>query len=447
MRLTDWWPSPVHVVLLALALFGLAPRALAVPSFAAQTGQPCNACHVGGFGPQLTAFGRNFKLRGYTTRAVRFNVPLAAFATASYVRTQKAQPAPPAPSFGANDNLAIDQISLFVAGGVGSHFGAFIQNTYDGVAKAFHWDNLDARAVTTGKIRGANAVFGLSLNNNPTVQDAFNTLPAWGFPYTSSSLPPHPAAGPLIGNLAQTTLGLTGYTWINQEIYGEFGGYRSLGAGFLTHAGVDPFTPGKIDGVAPYGRIAYQKNYGERNFEVGAFWMHADLFPGRDETTGSTDHYTDVGADASYQYFAANGDVFTLNGLYTYERQRLDASRALGLASNPGDDLQQARLDASYYWRNKIGATVQLFDTWGSRDDLLYAGDRALRPDSSGLTLQLDATPYGDGRSPLGRRFNLRVGAQYTAYFQFNGAARNFDGSGRNASDNNTFRVFSWIYY
>jgi len=39
------------------------------------------------------------------------------------------------------------------------------------------------------------------------------------------------------------------------------------------------------------------------------------------------------------------------------------------------------------------------------------------------------------------------VGAQYTAYFQFNGAARNFDGSGRNASDNNTFRVFSWIYY
>src|SRR5665213_805340 len=102
MRLADWWPSRLRIVLLAVALFGLAPRALAVPSFAAQTGQPCNACHVGGFGPQLTAFGRNFKLRGYTTRAVKFNVPLAAFATASYVRTQKAQPASPAPSFGAN---------------------------------------------------------------------------------------------------------------------------------------------------------------------------------------------------------------------------------------------------------------------------------------------------------------------------------------------------------
>ncbi len=40
--------------------------AQAVPSFALQTGQPCTSCHIGAFGPQLTAFGRAFKIGGYT---------------------------------------------------------------------------------------------------------------------------------------------------------------------------------------------------------------------------------------------------------------------------------------------------------------------------------------------------------------------------------------------
>ena len=46
------------------ALLALPSPAEAVPSFAAQTGQPCAACHVGSFGPQLTGFGRDFKLYG-----------------------------------------------------------------------------------------------------------------------------------------------------------------------------------------------------------------------------------------------------------------------------------------------------------------------------------------------------------------------------------------------
>jgi hypothetical protein len=435
-------------VSLALAILGLsATGATAVPSFAAQTGQPCNVCHVGGLGPQLTPFGRNFKMRGFTARTVSFNVPLAAFATASYVRTAKDQPPPPVRGFAVNDNLAVDQVSLFVAGGVGSHLGAFIQNTYDGVARAFHWDNVDVRAVTTASAKGADMVFGLDVNNNPTVQDPFNTLQAWGFPYTTSSLAPQPGAAPLIGALAQNTLGLSAYAWVNARLYAEFGLYRSLGAGFLTHVGIDPSNPGKIRGQAPYARLAYQKVDGGRNFEVGAFWLNTNLFPGRDETTGLTDGYDDLGFDASYQYFAANKDVFTVNGRYTYERQRPDASRVLGLAANPTDTLQDVRADASYYWRNKIGFTAQLFRTWGSPDDLIYAGDRVPRPDTSGLTLQLDGTPYGAGDSPLGKRFNLRLGMQYTHYFEFDGDRRNFDGFGRNAADNDTLRVFAWVYY
>ncbi len=434
--------------LLALALVGLTVTdARAVPSFAVQTGQPCSACHVGGFGPQLTPFGREFKMNGYTLRTNAFNVPVSAMAVASYVRTLKDQSSPPAPHYGVNDNFSIDQVGLFVAGGLGSHLGAFIQTTYDGVARAFHWDNLDVRAVTTSKLAGHDMVLGLSLNNAPTVQDAFNTLPAWGYPYTTSSLAPSPAAAPLIGSLAQDTLGVTAYAWINSQFYIEAGGYRSPNAALLIRLGVDPTDPGSIDGVAPYARVAYQKNYGDRNFEVGAFAMRANLYPGADESTGLSDHYSDLGVDASYQLFAKSKDVFTVNGRYTYERQRLDASQALGLASNSRVGLQDLRADASYYWRNEIGLTVGAFDTWGPADELLYAGNRTFKPASSGLLLQLDGTPFGGGGSPLGPRFNIRVGIQYTDYLTFDGSGRNYDGLGRNAADNNTLRVFSWIAY
>jgi hypothetical protein len=242
-------------------------------------------------------------------------------------------------------------------------------------------------------------------------------------------------------------LGVTAYTWIDSQIYAEFGGYQSPNARLLTRLGVDPTDPGNIQGVAPYGRVAYQKNLGDRNFSVGAFWLHANLYPGHVETTGFTDHYTDLGLDASYQHFAANKDVFTVNGRYTYESERPDASRALGLASNDLDTLEDFRVDASYYWRNKIGLSAQVFDTWGSSDALLYSGNNTPRPDSSGVLLQLDETPWGAGDSPFGPQFNLRVGVQYTAYFRFDGATTNFDGFGRNASDNDTLRVFAWVYY
>jgi hypothetical protein len=450
-----WWTNPARLLrhflqaaALALAVISFsATAANAVPAFAVQTGRNCAACHIGGFGPQLTPYGREFKLGGYTERAVSFNLPISAMAVASYLHTQKDQTTPPAAHFSRNDNAAIDQISLFLAGGVGSHFGGFVQGTYDGVAEGFHWDSLDLRAVTNLTLKGLNAVLGASVNNAPTVQDAFNTLPAWGFPYTGSALAPAPGAAPLVGSLAQNTIGLTTYAWINSEFYVEAGGYRSPSRSFLQHAGIDPFSPGDIRGVAPYGRAAYQKNFGDWNFEVGVFGMAANLYPVRDTSTGATDHYRDLGLDGSFQYFAANKDVFTINARYTDERQRLYASQALGLATNVNETLTDIRIDGSYYWRNRIGLTAGAFDTYGSADTLLYSGNRSAKPITQGLNLQIDDTFFGKGESPLGPRFNARVGLQYTAYLKFDGARQNFDGALRNASDNNTVRAFVWVAY
>ncbi len=433
---------------IALAMLGLtATRAMAIPAFAVQTGQPCAACHIGGFGPQLTPFGRDFKLHGYTMRTNKFNVPLSAMAVASYLNTSQAQPPPPPKDFATNDNWAVDQISLFLGGGIGTHFGGFVQNTYDGVAHAFHWDNLDLRAVTTATVGGKDVLVGLSVNNAPTVQDAWNSTVAWGFPYTTSSLAPGGLATPIIGSFAQNTIGFTAYALIDKEIYAEAGAYRSLGAGFLTHAGIDPTSPGQIDGAAPYARIVYQKNYGDQNFAVGGFLFAASIFPGRVYSAGTTDRYTDLGLDASYQRNMPEKSTLTLNMRYTHEDQNLRASQILGASQYGSDTLQDFRLDTSYYYRGKVGATVGFFDTWGSRDPVLYSANRTLTPDSRGMLFQIDGTPFGEGGSPFGPRFNVRVGIQYTVYTQFNGAANDYDGLGHNASANNSVRVFTWLAY
>jgi hypothetical protein len=251
-------------------------------------------------------------------------------------------------------------------------------------------------------------------------------------------------------------LGLTGYAWIDSKFYLEAGGYSTASRGTLRFLGADPDDPGKIHGIAPYGRAAFQTDLGGGTFEVGAFALKAALFPGRDRSSGLSDRYTDVGLDASW-IKALGKDTLTLNGRYVHENQSLNATCALGMADESipvgplsqcaDDTLNEVRANAAYYWHNTIGLTVSPFSITGSSNPIIYADYRTFRPNSSGVEFQLDGTPFGRGKSPFGPRFNMRVGAQYTMYRRFNGARTNFDGSGRNASDNNTLRLFTWVAF
>ncbi len=433
-------------LLLGMVLCLTVGRAEAVPAFAVQTGQACNACHVGAFGPQLTPLGREFKLEGYTMRSgTEFTLPISAMAIASYLQTGKGVAFPPAPHFGANDNATLDKLSIFLAGGYGDHFGGLSQFTNYGVGgKGLALDVLDLRAVDRETIDGQDVLFGLSLNNSPGVEDPWNTLPAWGFPYTRTALAPSPGATTIMaGTLAQTVLGLNAYAWWNSSIYTEAGLYTSPGQGFLSSMGVLSNPSDLLVGSAPYLRAAYQQDYDAQNFEVGVFGFFPSL-QGTRISTGRTNDYRDLGIDASYQFTGDGANIYQINAIYTNEHQSLNASSLVG-ASNPSDTLNDFRVDASYYWQNIIGGTVQLFDTWGSADSLLYAGNSTFKPDSTGAVFQVDGTPFGVTPTSLGKRFNIRVGLQYTVYAKFNGATSNFNGFGRNASDNNALRVFFWF--
>src|SRR6202165_1068029 len=82
------------LALLVFHVLALPRIASAVPSFARQTGMPCSQCHTLSFGPALTAYGRQFKLNGYTFGDGEHPMPLAALVQGGVRHTAVAPPDP-----------------------------------------------------------------------------------------------------------------------------------------------------------------------------------------------------------------------------------------------------------------------------------------------------------------------------------------------------------------
>jgi hypothetical protein len=431
--------------LAALCILG-ARRVQALPSYARQTGQQCAACH-NGF-PELTPYGRQFKLNGYTFGGGDPSAmpPIAAMVIPSFSHTELGQPGGAAPHFGPNDNLAVTG-SLFYGGRIADNLGAFGQVTYDEVTRNFNWDNLDIRYARSFDLLGSDTVVGTSLNNNPTVNDVWNSTPAWGYPYFASELAPGSAAHTLIeGALAQQVVGLNPYIYWNRLIYAEIGGYRTLSPWTDSALGIHPGGTSAIDAVAPSWRLAIEPAWGQNTFEVGTFGMAASLVPGR--ITGSgTDHLTDVGVDTQYQFLGAR-DSFSVQARFITENQNLSASQSLGLSTNSHNHLRSWNAKATYYYNQTIGVTAGYFHIDGTSDPLLYGGVSANNsPRTSGWTAELNFIPFNYGGPAFWPWLNVKFGLQYVHYINFNGGSVNYDGAGRNAGDNNTLLLYAWTAF
>ena len=436
--------------LAVLALVIIGDNARALPAFSRQTGEDCAACHVGSFGPQLTPHGRKFKLTGYTDGDGKFHLPLSAMAVGSWTHTAEDQAGGAGPHAGDNNNLAIDEVSGFIAGKIAGPVGAFVQVTYDGNEHHVALDNADIRAAFDTEFAGKDLILGVDFNNNPTVQDVFNTTPAWGFPYTSSALAPSGMAGTLINGGAEMQVGgASVYGYWNDLIYAEVGAYSRLSSGFLHNFGIDRETV--IKGAAPYWRLALTHEWKRQAFSVGTFGMVANVYPDDLHMSGS-DKYTDMGFDATYQWLGTRKDIISANLSFVHEKQDRTGSYALGLTANPKDSLNEFKANVSWYHDKTYGLTAGVFSTTGSADPVLYpvediSGSRVGVPDTRGYILQADWTPFGKEGSFASPWANLRLGVQYTGYTKFNGASDNYDGAGRKASDNNTLFLFSWIAF
>ncbi len=434
--------APAHIMWSVLSVLTLASgRAYAVPSFAEQTGQPCAACHVGAFGPQLTRFGRDFKLNGYTASdGKKHGLPLAATTQLSFTHTNDAQPAPAAPHFAANNNFAIDQASFYYAGRIAPGFGGFVQVTYDGIAGQLHIDNADVRYAHDSELFENDWIYGFTVNNSPAVSDLWNSTPVWGFPYNSSPLAPSPMAAALIdGGLGQRVLGAGAYTMWNDLVYAEFDLYRGLGYDVLNATGIVPVAnTDKTQGVIPYWRLALQQDFGRHYVQVGTYGLNGRVSPGGIDIPGHVDEFTDLAVDANYQFYFnsknVTSDVISAHATMIHENAWLGASQIIA-GSRPYHGMDTFRADVSYSIGATVTPSIQYFQTNGTAD-AAYWGTPNGSPNSSGIIAEIAYVPWGKPDSFISWG-NVRFALQYISYFRF-------DGVSNNAAANNALYLSIW---
>lgn len=426
------------------------PKAEAVPSYARQTGLPCSGCHY--TPPELNPAGRRFKLMGYVDRADETKVikteggkkraaldllqtlPLSAWLETSFTSTKSPVPGT------QNGSIELPQdISLFLSGAWTSHVGSFMQVTYDTQDNHFSMDNTDIRYANSTKWAGKEFVYGLNLNNNPTVEDLWNSTPAWGFPFVADDWAPTPTGAPIIASLGQDVAGFGGYMMWNNHLYADASLYRS------GHVGNPQPNDGtqfgyNIRGLAPYWRVAWQQLTGKTQYEFGTYGMHMRSSP--NAITGPEDDYTDFAFDTQIDRTVVRTDVLSWRATYIRENSNLLASTALGAASPGNHHLNTFLTNAEYHFGNKYSGSFGWFDTSGTIDSLLFtqsavSGSANGDPRGSGYIANFSVWPWQ----------NLQLSAQYTGYTKFNGGSTNYDGAGRNANGNNTVYLVARIIF
>jgi hypothetical protein len=413
--------------------------------------------------------------------------PISMMTIGGYTQTQATQIAPTCGGpYHCKDNFVWSPTSFFYGGAITEHIGAFAQVTYGGppfgqqnitppidpyTQMQWSWDNTDVRYANTATIGNLDIIYGITANNNPSVQDPWNTTPAWKWPQSGSTVAPTPAVSTLIdGGLGPGHVaGVGGYAFINSILYLELTGYRPVSFSQQHKLGIDPYGAGMISGVAPYWRVAFEPHWGNHWLELGAYGMSTRLrqWDGSqfDPNTGlqipiyipQTDRFTDVAFDAQYQYQGPNY-WFTLRGTYIHEDQKLDATfnnpaliaaTGAGGSTNPSNWLETWRGEASlaYGNDNRVVLTGQYFNTKGSMDPILYGGlasqfDPAATPptipDSNGYIFEVAYIPFSSSQSPIWPWANMKVGLQYTYY-------NKFDGQSNFAHDNNTLFLYAWF--
>jgi len=305
--------------------------------------------------------------------------------------------------------------------------------------------------------------YGVSLNNNPTVQDLWNSTPAWGFPYAASDAAVSPLAGTQIdGALAQSVAGLTAYAYFDESLYVEFGGYRSAPQGQVNQltgqAGpLDGSFSNVVEGISPYWRLAYEYDWGPNSLEVGTYGEDFKLHPGGGAILQGVDNrFSDIAEDFQYEYVGET-NIFTVTGTRIHEDMNLDASYLAGDSAHRRDSLTTTRVWADYYYKRKYGGELQWFSTTGSTDGLLYPASTPggcdlvnNGPLSCGVVTSANGSPDTDGfvgQVDYVPWLNVKLVLQYTHYSKFNGASSNYDGLGRSASDNDTLYFMLWYAF
>ena len=185
-------------------------------------------------------------------------------------------------------------------------------------------------------------------------------------------------------------------------------------------------------------------------------FLYSDINPATGDRTSTgalgRDSYTDYAIDGGYQFLGDGTHVVTADAILAHETADLRGSTALGNSSQKSSPLNQVRVSLSYFYQQTYGLTLGWQNTWGKANPLLYpsapvSGSANGKPNSNAFIVEADWIPFGKADSWAAPFANLKVGLQYTLYTRFNGGTRNYDGFGRDASDNNTLFLYAWTEF
>jgi hypothetical protein len=441
----------------------------ALPSFSEQTQQACKACHLN-FG-ELTPTGRDFKLKAYAPG--RHVTPFSLTATASMSKVRNADSSiAPEVTMPKNGKLIPEEANVYIAGKLSDQIGGNLKwtssfanteplyassgvQTGTRVGHDFFLDASEVRFALQDEIASRPAIWGLTLNNAPAVQDLWNTTPVHTFPYRTSSLINAWGMGqfgptPMLdGGLSSQTTGVGVYTLWDDSLYLELSNYfkTSPGAPALQLSG--PINT--INSNAnPYWRLAWNKVNGSHSFMLGTFGMITHLARDPIVPGSASGKYTDLGLDAQYQRIT---DTHSISAQATYMHEQVDwGNRSVGRShDNASSTLSTFRGKVTYDYARLYGTSMFYFKSTGSTDNLYWS----FNPDPTVITGACNQTNSAlaycsatGSPKTTGLGFEIyvaptprvHIALQQTYYRTFLGGATfidNSSGNSRPASDNN----------
>ena len=492
-RSMDFKKKKLIVALAAVGGMALSSSAWALPSFARQTGWSCAACHTSY--PQLTPMGRMFKLLGFTTtnlqrqqklqakfgnsvgvlisRVSQFSIFLQASAT-NVAGGQAVFGTSGNPGASPNNNVQFpQQVSLFYAGEVTPHIGSFLHITYSGGGShsgngGFNFD--DSSIVWTHPWKfGTNnlLVTGVAVNNTPTAMDLWNTTPDWQAPffmsdYSASTHVPQPfivnsagAGYPLagLGAYAADIFGPNKANWLyaDADVYTNAQGTQANPVGGFANFNGGP--SGRLSGAAPYVRLAYQHDWGNWNWEVGAYGMWSSVYDNSVDNIlyksgGPIDTLDDYDLDTQLQWLNINdNNNLTVRASWINEQQHFGAGNTSSSLSS--GNLNSFNLNATYWYHDRYALQGGYRNVWGSANRILYGANPNAAsynanysytgsPDTSDEWIEASYLPW----------WNTRFSLRYVVYNKFRGVgAPSTSASRYGASSYNTLELLAWIAY
>jgi hypothetical protein len=321
---------------------------------------------------------------------------------------------------------APSEMSIFLAGEITPHLGAYIQTTYALSDGTIGLDMLDVRYANHTKIASNDLLYGVTLNNRPTVQDVWNTTEAWGFPYVGSEAAPSPSVS--VMGISEGVVGIGAYALYNELIYAELSVYHASPSG-VGYPPDNTWAP-NVKGLAPYWRLALQHQWKDQYLSVGTFGLSSLVYQAG--ITGPTNDGTNFGFDVQYEKNLENSSSFIFHAAYEMAKITQDPQNI--------NNLKGLRTDLTYNFPEYISLSAGYFSITGDNLITLVPMGNAISsanglPDSNGEIFQLTFIPW----------MNTQFALQYTIYNKFNGSSNNYDGNGRNAADNNTLNLSAWL--